>query len=91
MAVVVAVACRSSGDDGGRSSPSVVGICGPLLFVGCGGVWLPSLVEGCDGGSLSSLGIGFMGVDILKVDLNVGYRVSHLVVAVAVIGGGWWW
>ena len=81
MAVVVAVACRSSGDDGGRSSPSVVGTRGPLLFVCCNGVWLPSLVKGGDGGSWSSLGIGVMGVDILKVDIDIPYRVSRLVVA----------
>ena len=38
-------------------------------------------MEGGDGGSSSSLGIGVMGVDILKVDIGVAYRVSHLVVA----------
>ena len=80
-AVVVAVACRSSGDDGGHSSPSVVGTRGLLLFVCCSAVWLPSFVEGGDGGSSSSLGMGVMGVDVLKVDIGVAYHVSHLVMA----------
>ena len=38
-------------------------------------------MEGGAGGSLSSLGIGVTGVDILKVDIGVAYRVIHLVVA----------